>query len=247
MSSDIWTVDALLSSKRPLGGSVWRVVEAQNKVSTLKLVDNLDEQYLLEDLIEATKPKLPKQCSGLNFLLSSPFRYDAEYPNGSRFRRAGKTLGVFYASEDVKTAVAELCFYRLLFFSESPQTQMPANPGEYTAFSVEYKTDIGLDLMDAPLSDQSSLWLHPTIYGPCQDLADAARQVGVQAIRYESIRDPERGANLALLDCAVFCKPEPTSLQSWQLFLRRDSVQALREFPRLTLNFEKSGFNDPRL
>ena len=48
------------------------------------------------------------------------------------------TEGVFYASETPQTAVAEMAFYRLLFFAESPDTPWPANPAEYTAFSTEY-------------------------------------------------------------------------------------------------------------
>jgi len=40
---------------RPLSGTCWRVVEAQHHVSTLKLVDTVEEQRLLEALIEDTK------------------------------------------------------------------------------------------------------------------------------------------------------------------------------------------------
>ncbi len=247
MSSRIWTADALSSERRPLAGEAWRLVEAQHKVSTLKLVDDWQEQGLLEELLEQTKPPVPAGCRGLHFLLSSPFRYDAEYPVGSRFRRAGRTPGVFYAAEAVATAVAELAFYRLLFFADSPDTPLPANPGEYTAFGVLYGTDDGLDLTAEPLNGEGACWTHPTEYVACQDLAEAARASGIQAIRYLSIRDPRGGANLALLECAAFRKPEPTAWQSWRLFLRRDSVQALCEFPHQTLHFEKSGFNDPRL
>jgi hypothetical protein len=108
---------------------VWRLVEAQHYVSTRKLVDSRAEQELLEDLIEETKPAIPNECRHLDFLLATPFRYGSVYPKGSRFRRAGRTLGVFYASEEPSTAVAEMAFYRLLFFAESPRTPWPTNPG----------------------------------------------------------------------------------------------------------------------
>ncbi len=247
MSSLIWTAAELSSDFKTLNGPCWRLVEAQNHCSTLKLVDNLEEQALLETLIEATKPPLAAECRSLDFLLSTPFRYDAVYPTGSRFRRAGRTLGVFYGAESVTTAVAELSFYRLLFFSESPGTPLPANPGEYTAFRVEYGTEHGLDLTSTPFDRDRAVWTHPTAYGPCQDFADAARDAGAEAIRYTSIRDPEGGANLALLAPGVFRDPKPTAMESWRLFLRHDRVQALREFPSLAMEFTKTAFRDPRL
>ena len=106
MSSRTWTLAALSSERRALSGTCWRVVEAQHKVSTLKLVDRLDEQALLENLIEETKPPVPPECDGLHYLLATPFRYGSPYPRGSRFRRAGWTPGVYYASATTATAIA---------------------------------------------------------------------------------------------------------------------------------------------
>src|SRR5262249_46472187 len=146
MSSSTWTPAALSSDARELAGACWRMVEAQHHVSTLKLVDSVDEQAVLEELIEATKPPLPPECSDLPYLLSTPFRYGSVYPAGSRFRRAGLTEGVFYASATQQTAVAEMAFHRLLFFAESPATPWPVNAAEYTVFSVKYATRKAIDL-----------------------------------------------------------------------------------------------------
>ena len=52
MSSPTWTPDALASEAKPWRGRGWRLVEAQHRVSTLKLVDDLSEQALLEELLE---------------------------------------------------------------------------------------------------------------------------------------------------------------------------------------------------
>nr|MBA2303283.1 RES family NAD+ phosphorylase [Acidobacteriota bacterium] len=141
----IWTPAALSSKRRRLAGPCWRIVEAQHRISTLKLVDTLAEQARLEQLLDLSKPPVPPECSGLHYLLSTPFRYGAPYPHGSRFRRPGLTAGVFYASAKPATAVAEAAFHRLLFFADSPATSWPDNPGEYTAFSVRYSTKAGLD------------------------------------------------------------------------------------------------------
>ncbi|MBK3799209.1 RES family NAD+ phosphorylase [Azospirillum argentinense] len=242
MSSITWTPAELSSSQRTLVGECWRLVEAQNKVSTLKLVDSLDEQDLLERLIEGTKPPVPNECQGLHFLLFTPFRYDAPYPAGSRFRRAGLTPGVYYAAESVRTAVAELSFYRLLFFAESPSTPWPANPNEYTAFCIAYGTDRGLDLTAPPLDRDTATWSHPTYYEPCQSLAETARQAGIQTIRYASVRDPDKGACLALLTGAAFREPKPTTFQTWRIYLRGSGIQALCEFPDIRLEFNRSTF-----
>ena len=85
--------DTLSSDAGALAGICWRLVEAQHRVSTLKLVDSVDEQETLEDLIQASKPSVPPECQHLHYLLSTPFRYGAAYPIGSRFRRASEWGG----------------------------------------------------------------------------------------------------------------------------------------------------------
>ena len=112
----------------------------------MKIVDTLAEQSLLETLLERTKPPVPSECRDLHYLLATPFRYGAPYPSGSRFRRAGFTPGVFYGSTTPATAVAEVAFHRLLFFADSPETPWPGIAGEYTVFSVRFRTAAGLGL-----------------------------------------------------------------------------------------------------
>jgi hypothetical protein len=197
------------------------VVESQHGVSTMKVVDTLGEQARLEELLEQSKPPLPVECMSLHYLLSTPFRYGAPCPEGSRFRRAGHTAGVFYASKTPRTAVVEAAFHRLLFFADSPDTPWPDNAAEYTAFSARYRTAAGLDLAAAPLAADRTRWTHPTNYGPCQDLADAARAAGVEVVRYESARDlgPPSGVNIALLTCRAFGSREPVERQTWRIHL----------------------------
>lgn len=244
----IWTPDALSREARPLTGECWRLVEAQHRVSTLKLVDTLEEQALIEDLLETTKPPLPPECLGLHYLLSTPFRYGAPYPKGSRFRRAGFTEGVYYAAEHVETAVAELAFHRLLFFAESPDTPLPDNAAEFTAFSVRYRADTGLDLTLPPLSEDRAIWTDPLDYSSCQRLADTARQAGIRVLRAESGRDPQSRANIVLLSCLAFATKAPGARQTWNIRFSRSGVQALREFPRARCEFPPETFAaDPRL
>ena len=248
MSSSTWTPAALSSEGRSLSGSCWRLVEAQHKISTLKFVDTVEEQQVLEQLIEDTKPALPDECAGLHYLLSTPFRYGAVYPIGSRFRRAGLTEGVFYAAETPETAVAEIVFYRLLFFAESPGVPWPANASEYTAFSVSYATRKGIDLTKGKLAKDRAHWTHPTDYSACQVLADAARTAGIQVIRYESVRDPKRGYNLALLTGRAFSQRKPSGQQTWHIRLSDAGAQAVCEAPSSGITFRWASFSaDPRI
>lgn len=248
MSSPIWTPAALSSEARAFTGAVWRFVEAQHRVSTLKLVDSLDEQALLEDLLEESKPVLPPECAGLDYLLATPFRYGAVYPVGSRFRRAGRTPGVYYAALSVETALAEMAFYRLLFYAESPATPLPANAADYTAFSAAVETPAAIDLARPPLDRDRALWTHPVDYAPCQTLAETARTAGIAAILYRSVRDPKGGTNIALLTPRAFAKPRPVSRQTWRIRLTPAGVQALCDHPPKRIGFARTDFSgDPRL
>lgn len=246
MSSPIWTPDALRSEARPLAGLAWRLVEAQHRVSTLKLVESLPEQEALEAILEDTKPLVPEACRHLDYLLATPFRY-RPYPNGSRFRRAGLTPGVWYGAERPETAVAEMVFYRFLFFAESPLTPFPDDAAELTAFSAALATPVALDLTTGALARDRAVWMHPVAYEPCQALADAARAIDAQIVRYASVRDPRGGANLAVLSCRAFAEPSPVERRTWRLRIGPTGAQALCEHPRDALEFATTAFADPRL
>lgn len=236
--------DALSSSKVALSGNVWRIVEAQHQVSTLKLVDSLDEQAILEGQLESAKPQLPTECRHLDFLLATPFRYGAPYPKGSRFRRAGMSQGVYYASENVETAVAELVFIRLLFYAESPGIPWPDGHEEYTAFSVAFDTDHGIDLTAPPLNADRENWVSLEDYTETQTLADELRKFDVEALRYESVRDPEHRANIALLTCAAFAETVPNNRQTWRIRLGTPNISAICEFPNIRLGFSFDMFTE---
>jgi len=197
----------------------------------------------LEDLVDATNPSVPSECQGLDDLLSRPFR-SAPYPKGSRFRRAGFTPGVYYAAEQPRTAAAEMAFYRLLFFAESPDTPWPANPLHCTGFSATV-------FSTAPSTSPSlpSVWRHPVNYEPCQALADATRKAGAEILRYEAMRDPEVGGLcVAVLSCAAFAETRPRRFDTWRIGVSRTGVYAIRESLGAKIEFNRDAFaSDPRV
>jgi hypothetical protein len=247
MSFSIWTQDALSSRAEAFSSRGWRIVEAQHQASTMKLTDTLDDQNTLEQIIEATKPQTPTGCEALDFLLMTPFRYSATNPYGSRFRRPNSPLGVFYASEYAATAIAEMAFYRLMFFAESPSTPYPRNPGEYTAFAAELASDRALNLTVAPFANDSQLY-HLWDYAHSQAFADLAREADITVIRYSSLRDPERRSNFAVLSPTAFARPDLVGRQSWKLHVDANGVRAACESPRGSIAFARAAFSaDPRL
>lgn len=247
MSSSTWTPDELSSKAEPISAKCWRMVEAQHHASTMKVTDTLEEQEILERIVEETKPPVPPGCEGLDFLLMTPFRYSATNPNGSRFRRPNAAVGVFYAAQHPGTAIAEMAFYRLLFFAESPATPWPQNPGEYTGFAVEVAADRTLSLTTEPFAGNDKLY-HLSDYSHAQALADSARQAGIQILSYASVRDPERRINFAILAPEAFAKPEPVDRQSWKLHLDSNGARAVCEAPRMSIAFDRNAFSaDPRM
>ncbi len=94
------------------------MVEAQYLASTAKIVDTRAEQELLEDILEERKPPIPQEAASLHYLLFSPFRYETRHPSGSRFR-AVSDPGVFYAAETVRTAAAEVGYWRWRFLQDT--------------------------------------------------------------------------------------------------------------------------------
>jgi hypothetical protein len=240
--------EALSREARALSGSCWRLVEAQHRFSTLKLVDTVEEQAELERLLDETKPMVPPDCRHLDYLLATPFRYGAPYPVGSRFRRAGLSEGVFYAAAEPHTAVAELVFRRLLFFAESPDTPWPDNAAEYTAFSAAYATRRGIDLTRGRLARDKASWTHVTDYSPCQALTDTARAASIEIIRYLSVRDPQGGLNLALFTGRAFSRRRPTGQRTWHIRLSAAGAQAIGEQPSARMTFDRTTFAaDPRI
>ncbi len=236
------------SEPRPFSGTIWRVVGAQHQASVMKLVDSVEEQALLERLLEETKPALPRECAGLDPLLSAPFRYGAPDPGGSRFRRAGRTPGVFYGAETVETALAEMVLYRLLFFAESPDTPLPSAPLDFIGFAAAIDTQHCVDLLIEPSLRDDAHALVDKDHAAGQALADAARDAGVEVIRHVSVDVPIIGTHLALLSPKAFATNEPVERELWRIRFSEAGISALCDFPRRRIGFPRSDFSaDARL
>ncbi len=71
----LWDVCQGELQLKEISGTVYRLVESQEQVATLGYVDTLDEQALLEQMLESTKPVYKEDLSAYHYLLSTLFRY----------------------------------------------------------------------------------------------------------------------------------------------------------------------------
>ncbi len=215
MSSTTWTPAAVSSEAFPLNTKVWRIVEAQHLAATSRIVDTMEEQELLEEILEESKPPLPAAALHLDYLLASPFRYDTRPPAGSRFRGVADP-GVFYAAETVRTAAAEVGFWRWRFLQETAGLDR-LQPASFTAFRVAVAA-AAVDLRRPPFDRDAPLWRHPSDYSAPQAFARTARSAGLGAILYASVRDPQPHFCAALLTPEAFAARKPDSgMQTWVL------------------------------
>jgi len=227
-------LETVRGAARPASGTPWRIVEAQHRVPTMRLVDTLDEQRVLEDLLEASKPPVPGNARPLHYLLSTPFRYPAPPPVGSRFRGIGDP-GVWYGADVVETSLAEVAYWRLRFLADSPATP-DLLPVPHTAFRASIAGST-IALQRAPFERQRRQWEEPSSYIATQALARVAREAGVALIRYRSVRDPEHRAAVAVLTPKAFRKSEPLEQRTWLIKVGRAQVLAESDLGRERLSF----------
>lgn len=190
-------------------GTVFRLVEAQHRISTSRLTDALVEEDRLEMLIEQAKPHLPEEAKGLHYLLATPFRYG--HRSESRFRSSGERPGIYYGSETKRTCIREMAYWRMRFFAASPAANLPSTTTEYLMFGIGVAADRSLDLTRPPFARKRAKWADKMSYGACQRFAALARVIATQLIRYESARDWDGGFNVAMFDPGGFTAPVPTS------------------------------------
>ena len=220
MSSHTWTPRAVASEAAGLRFAVWRAVEGQHVAATIALVDSLDEQHALERLLDEGKPALPPGAARLHYLLFTPFRYRPP-PGGSRFRGPNDP-GVFYSADAPRTACAELGYWRWRHLLDVPALRsMPSRP--QTVFRTRVAT-MAVDLREPPFRRDRATWTRPDDYSGCQRLGVAARETGIGAVRYESVRDPMHGGCCAVLSPRAFARPAPVEQQTWMLSVSRDRV-----------------------
>lgn len=206
-----------------LSGHLFRLVASQEQAATLSLVDNLQEQVLLEQLLEDTKPVVPPASRHLHYLLKTPFRYPP-LKWGSRFGSMHEP-GIFYAGCSVAVTLAESAYYRLLFWQSMPAPPpKPILRTAHTLFSAYYQTDRGIVLHQPPFIQHQAMLTSKTDYQHTQQLGTAMRNSGVEAFEYQSARATGIEYCVGLFTPAAFTANQPEQSSQWLCELSAQQV-----------------------
>lgn len=205
----------------------WRVVESQSIISTRKLVDSVEEQELLEQLIDGVKPPLPPwpRLARLHYLLSTPFRHPP-LRHGSRFGTRFEP-GIWYGSRALRTAFAEVAYYRLVFL-EGTEAALGSIAVELSAFRAGVRTRRAVDLTRPPFAAHAAAISSRTSYRSPQALGRDMRAAGVEAFVYVSARDPQEGANVGLF-VPAFSSDVPSVPEAWICTANRSRVELVKK------------------
>ncbi|EXJ09768.1 RES family NAD+ phosphorylase [Nitrincola nitratireducens] len=200
---------------KPIEGVLFRLVENQEQAATLSLVDTLEEQSLLEDLLETSKPSYPNGAfDHLHYLLKTPFRYPP-LKWGSRFGRTHEP-SLFYGGLSIESTLSESAYYRFVFLRS-----MLGNPPseklrtEHCLFSVAYQTVKGIQLQVDPFNQFKQVLCHPTDYASTQALGSDMRLAGVEAFEYRSARLNQDELCCALFTPKAFVDHQPKTQEHW--------------------------------
>ena len=224
MSSNIWMQCEGNSKLCTLRLIAWRVVESQHEVSTRKLVSSAAEQELLEQMIDSVKPTVPAGAR-LHYLLFTPFRYPP-LRRGSRFGTR-KERGIWYGSEQQRTAFAEVAFYRLLFLEGTHAALDPLTTA-LTSFTVRMRSERAVDLAAPPFQAHQHAISSPTSYDASHALGLAMRIANVELFRFRSARDVDGGTNVGAFTPAVFHQATPQHFERWHCTATRNVVDFTR-------------------
>ncbi|MCF6237063.1 MAG: RES family NAD+ phosphorylase [Gammaproteobacteria bacterium] len=236
----IWDDCKSLISPQHLNGQLIRVVESQEQVATNGLVDNFEEQDLLEEMLEQTKPLRVPGTENIHWLLATPFRYPP-LPHGSRFgSRFERSL--FYGSLTLPTALAETGYYRLLFW-RGMRTPPPGKLlTQHTVFAANYKTEQGAKLHEAPFNNYENLLTHRSNYLATQQLGAAMREANIHAFEFTSARAQNKGINIALFSAEALTSTRPVNPQLWLCETGAKQVSFYRNFHNKTYTFSLQNY-----
>lgn len=224
MIFDIWKECDGESHVRELKEVAWRIVELQQKTSTRKLVDTIEEQKILEELMDKSRPALLESQASFHSLLYTPFRYPP-LKNGSRFGKKTEP-SLWYGALTPQTAMAEKAYYQLAFINASIG-DFGAIISPMTIFSVTLKMLRGVELNKQPFLNYKDQLSSPCTYEVTQFLGQKMRSSDVDGFTFISARDIRQGINIGVFKMGSFANkyPDGASFQTWQCNTTKNTVE----------------------
>ncbi len=225
---------------KPLSFRLYRVVESQEEVATTVITSSKQDQSLLEELLETSKPKLEASLTKRHYLISTPFRYPP-LRHGSRF---GSILeaGIFYGSLELKTALAEIAYYRFRFLTdlENSDTIIKHKPqSNHTGFYVNTHSEKGLTLLEKPFTkmnlDDGDNYLSSQPFGKTM------READVELFKFSSAR-LEGGINGAAFTQKAIKSSKPSGMEYWQCLMLDERIVFRKTLSKESLEFSRESF-----
>jgi len=214
------------------------MVESQEKVATMKLVDTLDEQALLESLIESTKPNL--MDGQRHYLIETPFRYPP-LQHGSRFGSRFEP-SIFYGAHTVESMLYESAYYAFYFWNA---LKIPfKNPviNHKTSFEVRVKSAKYVNLCAIQDMDIQQKLRSKTDYGFTQSVGATLREMQVDAFSYVSARSPNESKNMGVFNIKSLTSA-PLRQCGWEVKQTAESILFYcRENTTLNTELQKKVF-----
>lgn len=200
-------------------GKAYRIVESQEKVATMKLVDTLDEQIILEELIEKNKPSIPEK-NQRHYLIQTPFRYPP-IKHGSRFGSRFEP-SIFYAGKSLKSALCESAFYSFYFMSRSIEPYDKDIMNHKTSFSVEIQDSHHIELTKISNPEITKKLIHKSDYRFAQLVGKQLREDGIASFSFFSARCDEQ-INIGVFDINAIIG-EPETYLNWEIKQTPDNI-----------------------
>jgi hypothetical protein len=207
---------------------IYRTVEGQYFISTRKLVDSDEEQRILEEVLDQSKPPVATTNSygELHYLLYTPFRYPPLKAGGRFHTRIEQSI--FYGSEGLRTSMAEVAYGRFLFAHHS-EAKFKSMQVPYTHFLSKVKSNHSLLLTTTPFNVHRSHISHPASYAYSQLLGSAMRKSRTELFTYYSARSPG-GVNVGLFSAEAFQSNKPIVGKEahWSVYISAEVIEFTR-------------------
>lgn len=217
-----------------------RLIETQEIAATTNLVDDLDEQFLLEQMLDEVKPRYRAGTEHMHYLLKTPFRYPP-LKYGSRFgTRALPSL--FYGGENLHGTLGEVAYYRFVFLQHMQTPYADAIRSQHMSFSVEVSTQECADLTLASFKPIKDKLTSVNNYDYCQQAGHwLVDKQGVHLIRYHSARI-QGAVNVAIAQPSVIISTEPEQCQNWLCLTHPDKVSFTSTGKTTPITFYRDDF-----
>ncbi len=226
----------------PLSVKLFRVVESQEQVATTIITDNQDEQSLLEEMLEESKPKQDEALAERHYLIKTPFRYPP-LAYGSRFGSIWEP-SLFYGSQTVECALTEVAYYRFRFLYDLENSEKLTRhtiQSYHSSFYINAHSEQAIRLEQSPFNEYQSDLRSVTSYQTTQQLGKDMREAGVELFTYQSARS-NKGLNGAAYHHKVIKSKSPMSLESWQCVTQEERIVFHNIKQQKLLEFNKEQF-----